>query len=123
MHRRKGVERKITGLIDDAFLSCIPSNIKFWKKPDAPNGFDGENRAVSLVFQGKEALKKCTKEWIVTKIRNGLAHQNILPVNQYGYCVGLKIWNEPIEGFRDFQIEFTTEELREFVTMVSGYYS
>ncbi len=58
---------------------------------------------------------------LLRKIRNGLAHQNIEPINENNKFVGIKIFNKYFDKL-DLDIEFTREELYNFAIYISNKY-
>ncbi|MCH7770646.1 MAG: hypothetical protein IIA49_06470 [Bacteroidetes bacterium] len=58
---------------------------------------------------------------LLRKIRNGLAHQNIKPINKNNEFVGIKIFNK-YKNKLDLDIEFTREELYNFAIYISNKY-
>lgn len=67
-------------------------------------------------------VKNLTLEKFLKKIRNGVAHQNIMPVNENGDWKGLRIWNFDRNGIKDFEIEFKINELKSFAIFIAERY-
>ncbi len=59
------------------------------------------------------------------KLRHGLAHQHIKPINKSGKWVGVKIWNEwmdPPPKEVDLEVDFTKEQFRKFAIFIAELY-
>jgi hypothetical protein len=66
-----------------------------------------------------------TLQILLKKVRNGLAHQNILPINTNGIFTGISIKNYYGEGrgkILDLEIEFDRRELERFALFISEKY-
>ena len=66
-----------------------------------------------------------TLQILLKKVRNGLAHQNILPINTNGIFTGISIRNYYGEGrgkILDLEIEFDRRELERFALFISEKY-
>ena len=72
--------------------------------------------------QPKKEIYDKDLRWLLTKIRNGVAHQNIMPINQGDNWEGIRIWNKDNNGLKNFAIEFKISELREFTKYVVNLY-
>jgi hypothetical protein len=61
---------------------------------------------------------------LLKKVRNGLAHQNINPVNENGLFTGVVIKNYYGGSRRniDLEIEFNRDELENFALFIAGKY-
>jgi hypothetical protein len=59
---------------------------------------------------------------LLKKIRNGVAHQNIMPINQDKVWEGVRIWNHNKYGIKDFEIEFKVSELKQFALFLARKY-
>ncbi len=61
---------------------------------------------------------------LLKKVRNGLAHQNISPVNENKLFTGVVIRNYYGAGRRniDLEIEFNRDELERFALFIAGKY-
>ena len=57
----------------------------------------------------------------VKKIRNGVSHQNIMPMNQDRVWKGIRIWNLD-QGVKDFEVEFKISELKKFALFLANKY-
>lgn len=76
----------------------------------------------------KGSVKKLypkTLRVLLQKIRDGLAHQNIEPVNGDGAFEGVIIWNLFDRGGlkqRDMKVEFSKNELKSFALFIADAY-
>jgi len=70
----------------------------------------------------KDDLKKKSKLWLINKIRNGIAHQNIEGVNENGKWIGVRLCNKNNDSKKDFEIVFAIEELKRFAITLSNKY-
>ena len=59
---------------------------------------------------------------LLKKIRNGVAHQNIMPINTDKVWKGIRIWNHNKYGIKDFEIEFKVSELKIFALFLAEKY-
>lgn len=95
----------------------IPEQIAFTKKPQVSSLIEAKGSLLSYQILGKDDLKEKTVQWLVNKLRNSIAHQNIeaIDINNNGKWTGIKMWNQPVTGSeeRDFEVIFTTNQLRE----------
>jgi len=87
------------------------NNIEFLKFADKPK-FSIQN--IEIHYTINSNLRNNTLEWLIKKIRNGIAHQHIHPINRDGKWKGIRIWNINSDGFKDFAIEFKANELKLF---------
>ena len=62
-----------------------------------------------------------SKLWLIKKIRNCIAHQNIKEINQDGKWVGVRLWNMNNSN-KDFEVLFTVEELKNFTIDLAEKY-
>lgn len=58
----------------------------------------------------------------VKKLRNGIAHQNVEPINKNGQFVGVKIWNVNPRNITDFEVEFNRHALHDFANFIADQY-
>ncbi len=84
---------------------------EFLKKFDKTE-FSVEESVVK--FMSRTDIMNMELEWLLRKIRNGIVHQNIHPINKNKKWVGIRIWNINSLGLKDFAIEFKTKELKKF---------
>ncbi len=113
------------GKIDDDFLALVPDKIGFVEEIQVNNSFDLTDKCVTKLnarVGHKNDLKRKDKFWLLNKIRNGIAHQNIEGVNEEKKWVGVRLWNKPNAKMKDFEIVFTIEELRKLATELSNKY-
>lgn len=113
------------GNIDDDFLALVPQKIGFLKMTHVDTDTDLTNMGVTewnVPVGHWNDLKKIKKSWLLKKIRNGIAHQHIDGVNENGRWVGVRLWNEPVNNVKDFEIIFTIEQLRNFAIKISKKY-
>lgn len=66
--------------------------------------------------------KEHTLGEFVKKLRNGIAHQNINPINKNNQFVGVKIWNINYKKAIDFEVEFNRHTLHEFANLIADQY-
>lgn len=71
--------------------------------------------------KGVVAFYPKTLKVLLQKIRNGLAHQNIRPINIDGILHSIEIANE-FRGNTDLVIKFTEDELKNFALFISKLY-
>ena len=62
-----------------------------------------------------------TLKVFLKKVRNGLAHQNIRPININGFFTGVEIKNL-YGNIVDLEVEFSRHELEQFALFVAGEY-
>lgn len=113
--------------IDDHFLTFVPAKVGFVDSKPVSESYDltKMNMTESNVsVSHKDDLKKKPKFWLLNKIRNGIAHQNIDGVNHGEKWVGVRLWNRPNKSKRtkNFEIVFTIKQLRKFAIEVSNKY-
>ena len=107
--KRKG--SLIPGVWDldyDRILGLPPFDLKLFN----PLKFDFDK---SIVEDHK------TLNVLLQKIRNGLAHQHISPVNHGGEFDYINIWNE-FEGITDLRIGFSQIQLMNFAMFIANEY-
>jgi hypothetical protein len=82
---------------------------KFYRKDKANNKVD---------------IKTTTVGELVRLFRNGIAHQNIIPVGEGGYWKGIIVRNYTNEKSGDYNFEtfLNQKELREFATLIATEY-
>lgn len=111
------------GRIDDEFLKFIPEKLGFVKsKTDGCNLITSDEIMNKVLHKVDIKSIENGKKFFIEKIRNGIAHQNIEPINESGKWVGVKIWNENKSGNKDFEIDFTVEELKKFALKIADDY-
>jgi hypothetical protein len=62
-----------------------------------------------------------TLKVFLKKVRNGLAHQNIKPINMNGFFTGIEIKNYH-RNIVDLEVEFSRQELEQFALFIAGEY-
>lgn len=63
-----------------------------------------------------------TLKVLLQKIRNGLAHQHIEPVNKNGKFVGIIISNYFDSAHQDLEIQFSRNQLEKFALFIANEY-
>jgi len=76
----------------------------------------GKNRDTGEVEYYSKTLKIFLK-----KVRNGIAHQNIRPINTDGLFTGVEIKNRH-GNIIDLEVEFSRHEFEQFALFVAGEY-
>jgi hypothetical protein len=75
-----------------------------------------------FTIKTKSDLKKgYAKSDFIAKLRNAIAHQNIFVGSKDKQCETVKMWNE-WNGYIDFEIEFTIEELLKLALYIAKEY-
>lgn len=86
---------------------------------------DRENCDAPITYQipidGRKQARNMELYKLLTKIRNGVAHQNIEPINSKNSWGAIRIWNVN-NGIKDFEIEFTILELKNFALFLAQKY-
>jgi hypothetical protein len=78
-------------------------------------------------IKGKDKITGTTEYFATTlkiflkKLRNGIAHQNIEPINENDLFVGA-VFRNKIYGVVDFEVEFRRRELETFANFVANQY-
>lgn len=70
----------------------------------------------------KAIIRRKNKFWLIKKIRNGIAHQNIKGINENDKWIGVRLWNNTNTFKKDFEIIFTIEELKSLAIALSDKY-
>jgi hypothetical protein len=65
---------------------------------------------------------KHTLAQFLRKLRNGIAHQHINPINRNNHFVGVKIWNVTPQNITDCEVEFNRHSLHEFANFIADQY-
>jgi len=76
---------------------------------------------LKIPLNGYSQARNLKLSALLKKIRNGIAHQNMEPINNKGKWVGVKIWNDN-QGMKDFEIQFSIDELKEFSLFLAKRY-
>jgi len=107
-------------LIDEEFLSYIPQKIGYINSKNiAADLTNMDLTEIGFNVQHKENLVSKSKYWLINKLRNGIAHQNIEEVNNDLNWVGVRISNLHF-GKKDFEIIFQIEELKQFSIYIAN---
>ena len=123
-------EKIFNSKIDDKFLELIPESVGFIDDQNINLDFSNydliqihvieQNIAVNVFH--KDCLKKKKKSWFIKNLRNGIAHQNISPINENMQWSGVRIHNINYKKVKDFEIVFTVDELRKFAINLAELY-
>lgn len=102
------------------------SNISLWDKSikaveELPEFDLKKFEPIKKIAKGKAIYYPKTFKILLKKIRNGIAHQNILPINQDGTFSGIKIYNL-FQNITDMEIMFSELQLKNFALYISGIY-
>jgi hypothetical protein len=118
------IEKKVfNDNIDDDFLAMIPNKIGFVERDRVDDDLTNVNLVKLNIKVGhKEDLKGKNKLWLINKIRNGIAHQNIEGINENKRWIGVRLWNNTNDSKKDFEIIFTIEELKNLAIALSDKY-
>lgn len=73
-------------------------------------------------FMSQNEIRNSEFVWLLRKIRNGIAHQNIAPTSERKEWSGIRIWNYNYTGLKDFAIEFKVNQLKKFSIEVAERY-
>lgn len=119
----KRKEKVFKGNIDTDFLTLIPDKIGFVERRQVDDDLTNPDLTELNVKVGhKYDLKKKSKLWLINKIRNGIAHQNIEGINANDKWTGVRLWNSNNDSRKDFEIIFVIEELKRFAIALSDKY-
>ena len=111
------------GNSDTGFLTVIPEKIGFVENDQADTDLTNtELTELNVKVGHKNDLKRKSKLWLINKLRNGIAHQNIEGVNENDKWVGVRLWNTNNESKKDFEIIFMIEELKSLAIALSDKY-
>jgi hypothetical protein len=109
--------------IDNDFLTMIPNKIGYVKRDRVDDDLTNVDLTELSVKVGhKKNLKGKNKLWLINKIRNGIAHQNIEGINENDRWIGVRLWNNTSASKKDFEIIFTIEELKNLAIALSDKY-
>lgn len=102
------------------------STVHRWRKniediDDLPSFELSKFQPIKKINKGNIIYYPKTFEILLKKIRNGIAHQNILPINQEGNFLGVRFYNH-FQNNLDMEISFTEQQLKEFSLYISGVY-
>jgi len=104
----------LRGNIDENFIENISDTIGFVQSIRLKEDLTNQDLTNIKVNVGhKNDLLGKDKSWLMSKIRNCIAHQNIKGINREGKWVGVRLWNNN-NSRKDFEIVFTIDELKSF---------
>jgi len=83
--------------------------LKHFSGPDRPKMLVKD---VEIELMSRKDIENSPFCWLLKKLRNGIAHHNIHPINRHGKWKGIRIWNFKPNGVKDFAIELSVIELR-----------
>ncbi|MBT2558846.1 hypothetical protein J7E24_13705 [Hymenobacter sp. ISL-91] len=124
---RKG-KRIGNKVFSQPILDIIPSTLTFFDRKEAIDRVTLGCSNISWLNLSKKDLSIVTKEsrynlgWFLGKIRNSIAHQHIEAINTEGRWSAVKLWNEPQTGIVDFEVEFSTINLKKLALLVADIY-
>jgi hypothetical protein len=121
LENEKRKSKAFTGKIDDDFLSYIPQRVGYLGKSQDIDLTLENSTDIQTKVEHYESLKTQDKIWFINKLRNGIAHQHIQPINQDGKWVGIKLWNVNINK-KDFEIIFTIDQLKSLSIKIADVY-
>ena len=112
--------------INEEFLKYIPEKVGFiinGRKAleHAQDLTNMDNTKIESKIGHKKELSDEAILFLITKLRNGIAHQHIKVVENNKQWTGVKIWNMYNE-IKDFEIEFTIEELKNLAIKIAEIY-
>lgn len=124
-------------LKDPNIVNKIPKKIKVLKSRSFKNEISEKVReikflknlellqtnisSINIQFLTHQEVLNNELIWLLKKLRNGIAHQHIMPTSENKEWKGIRIYNYN-NGIKDFAIEFTIAELREFSKMIAKKY-
>jgi hypothetical protein len=79
------------------------------------NPIKGKDKNRNIIYYDK------TLKYFLKKLRNGIAHQNIEPINEGGQFVGVNIYNRHY-GITDFECEFRRGGLEKLANFIAEQY-
>jgi hypothetical protein len=125
-------------LNSDELKGIIPLSIKAIKDIDILNSYKEQInshgflkeiseeciliKSSTISFIPKQILFNYDLIWLLRKIRNGIAHQNIMPTSESDTWKGIRLWNHNPQGIKNFAIEFNISELRKFSKEIAERY-
>jgi len=78
-------------------------------------------KPIQRINKNKTIYYPNTLEIFLKKLRNGFAHQNIVPINSEGSFTSIKIFNKYGNEI-DLDVIFTENQLKEFSLFISNLY-
>jgi len=110
----KEKRKLLRGNIDDDFITNIPEKIGFIQSKNISEDLTNIDLTETTLNVGhKKDLIGKDKFWLMSKLRNSIAHQNIFGINKNDKWFGIRLWNIN-NSKKDFEIVFTIEELKRF---------
>jgi len=119
---RELIPNKIKAIRDSELTEVYKKKINQFGFLKNMNESEIEIKNLSIKFINKEELMNHNLEWLLRKIRNGIAHQNIMPINDSKKWKGIRIWNYNNKGVQNFAIEFRINELKLFSKFIVQLY-
>jgi hypothetical protein len=103
----------LRGNIDDDFIKFIPEKIGFILSKNIKEDLTTcDLTEININVGHKLNLIGRDKFWLLTRIRNCIAHQNIFGINENKKWIGVRLWNMN-NSKKDFEIVFTIDELKD----------
>ena len=104
----------LRGNIDEDFIENLHEKIGFIYSFRIDEDLTNHDMTdINVKVGHKENLIGKDKFWLINKIRNCIAHQNIFGINKEKKWVGVRIWNVS-NSKKDFEIVSTIDELKLF---------
>jgi hypothetical protein len=112
--------RSAYGTIDADYLALIPEKIGFLQKDQVVSNLIQKDltRSEHNIAHKRELMGR-DKYWFINRLRNCIAHQNIYGVNANDKWIGVKLWNIRSDKIIDFEVVFTTGELRKLAIRIA----
>lgn len=111
------VANLFSGKVDDGLILLLPEKVELLKIVN----IKGEMKR-KLTEVSKSELLTWDKLRLLLKIRNGIAHQHINPINKEGSWVGITIWNVNDSRSIDFRMTLLNEELFNLAEYIVRHY-
>lgn len=103
-------------------LIILPSERTIIEKPPLWNKDTNQIPLFTKIDHAWKDGKNHTLGEFVKKLRNGIAHQNVDPINRNNQFVGVRIWNINPQGNIDFEVKLDRHSLHAFANLVSDQY-
>lgn len=112
------------GKIDQSFSHYIPDKIGYiiQGNPDKNINLLSDN-SIDIPILHKGDFNKVNKTQFIKLIRNGIAHQNIEGINDKGKWKGIRIWNLTRYETKNFEVVFTTDEIKQLSLYIADQYT
>ncbi len=122
--------KELEGIIPESIKAIKDTDIlKSYKEQINSHGFLKEITAENITIESstinfipKQTLLNNDLIWLLRKIRNGIAHQNIMPTSESNNWKGIRLWNHNPQGIKNFAIEFNISQLRKFSKEIAERY-